>query len=90
MFDRDIFDQSLSSLSSLQLGDRCSAPEKCQCFQNKITDIWEYLEIFIPALLGSGYLLAYLRVWAQSILLPLPSMRIVWRPGPADCIHFIF
>ena len=78
LLNRDIFDQSLSSLSSLQLGDRCSAPEKCQCFQNKITDIWEYLEIFIPALLGSGYLLAYLRVWAQSILLP---------PQHEDCLE---
>ena len=76
-----MFDQSLSSFSSgwLQLCDRCPAPEKCQCFQNKITDIWEYLEIFIPALLGSGYLLAY--------LLSLGPVNTGAWPQHEDCLE---
>ena len=63
----------------LQLCDRCPAPEKCQCFQNKITDIWEYLEIFIPALLGSGYLLAY--------LLSLGPVNTGAWPQHEDCLE---
>ena len=86
-----MFDQSLSSFSS---GCSCvidaPLPRNVNVFKTRLLisgNIWKYLFLLCSALATYWRISS---VWAQSILEPGLSMRIVWRPGPADCIHFIF